>query len=141
MITITDYWMGRDAEYPLAMSPDIERNAHRTCELVSKLIAIARTAGVPFLLNPRTGSNVSSGWRPPALNAITPNAAKRSLHMTGQAVDVYDPHGTIDRWLMTDDGQRTIKDLGLWMEHPSATPGWAHVQTMPPRSGNRVFKP
>lgn len=141
MITLQDYWMGRDVEYPLAMSPDIEREAIRTCELATKLMAIARTAGLKFPLHPRNKSHVSSGWRPPALNAVTPNAARKSLHMTAQAVDIYDPEGRLDDWLMTDDGQRTIKDLGIWMEHPAATPGWSHIQTRPPKSGNRVFRP
>lgn len=37
--------------------------------------------------------------------------------------------------------QHVLVKLGLWMEHPSATPSWLHVQTVPPGSGNRVFYP
>lgn len=141
MITLTDYLMGRREQYPLAYSPDIEREALRTIELVKPLLVAAQEAGVSLERSPRTGSLVSSGWRPPAVNASTPNAAVRSLHMTGRAVDIYDPDGDLDEWLLTDEGQAMLQRLGLWLEHPAATKGWSHLQTVPPRSGKRVFYP
>lgn len=141
MITLTDYLMGRREQYPLAYGPDIEREALRTIGIVNDLLLIATGAGVTLERNPRTGSIVSSGWRPPAVNASTPNAAVRSLHMTGKAIDVYDPDGDLDEWLMTDAGQAMLQRLGLWLEHPAATKGWSHLQTVPPRSGKRVFYP
>ncbi len=141
MITATDYWMGRDKIYPFALSTDIRRNAETMVELANKLLTLAKVAGVTLETNPRTGTIVSSGWRPPEVNASTPNAAARSKHMTGQALDLYDPDGDLDDWLMTDDGQRAMADLGLWHEHPSATKGWAHLQSVPPRSGRRTFYP
>lgn len=141
MITLTDFLMGRREQYPLSYSPDIEREALRTIALVSQLLTEAQAAGVTLERNPRTGSLVSSGWRPPAVNASTPNAAVRSLHMTGRALDVYDPDGDLDEWLMTDAGQAALKRIGLWLEHPAATKGWSHLQTVAPRSGNRVFYP
>ena len=141
MITVTDYWMGRDKTYPIALSTDTRRNAETMVELANKLLTLAKIAGVTLETNPRTGTIVSSGWRPPEVNASTPNAAARSKHMTGQALDLYDPDGDLDDWLMTDDGQRALSDLGLWHEHPSATKGWAHVQSVPPRSGRRTFYP
>ena len=141
MITVQDYWMGRDREFPMAMSPDLEREAFRTVDLVNRLLVFAHSAGVTLETNPRTGTIISSGWRPASVNAKTPNAAPNSKHMTGQAIDLYDPDGDLDEWLMTSDGQETLKRLGLWMEHPAATKTWAHLQTIPPRSGNRVFYP
>lgn len=30
---------------------------------------------------------------------------------------------------------------GIWLEHPEATPGWSHWQSVGVRSGNRVFRP
>lgn len=141
MITLKDYWMGRDEQFPLAMSTGLERNAARLVEIANKLVLIAKGAGITFQPNPRTGSLVSSGWRPPAINAQTANAAPNSKHMTGQAIDLYDPDGDLDEWLMTVDGQKTMVDLGLWHEHPSATKGWAHVQSIPPRSARRTFYP
>jgi len=139
MITLTDYWMGRDLQYPLAMSPQLERNALQTIELANKLLVLAKAAGLPIENNPKTHTVVSSGWRPPDVNAATPGAAPKSKHITGQAIDLYDAEGNLDEWLLLNP--QVLKDLGLWQEHPSATKGWTHVQSIPPRSGNRVFYP
>jgi hypothetical protein len=141
VITMGDYWMGRDREYPTAMSPDLEARARLTVELVGRLLMKAGDAGIRIPVNQRTGSRLTSGWRPPTVNASTPGAAPNSKHMTGQAADVFDPDGDLDEWLMTDAGQQAMLQLGLWMEHPSATKGWSHLQTVPPRSGKRVFYP
>jgi Peptidase M15 len=130
MITPQDYWMGRDDEYPLAMTPQIQANAYTTVALANALLAVFGQ-----------GRKVNSGWRPPAVNAATPNAAPMSKHMTGQAIDLADPEGDLDDWLMSAEGHDTMKQLGLWHEHPAATKGWAHLQTVPPRSGNRTFYP
>lgn len=141
MISLADYFMGRREAYPLAMSPGIEREALRTVELANKLLAQAATYGVSLPPSPFTKSAVASGWRPPQYNATVANAAPNSKHMTGQAIDIYDPDGDLDDWLMTGEGQAALTALGLWMEHPSATKSWAHLQTIPPRSGRRVFYP
>lgn len=130
MITLPDYFMGRDREYATSLTPAIETEARRTVQLVNALLA-------------RFGETrrVNSGWRPPAINAGTPGAALRSKHMTGQAIDLADPEGDLDDWLLSDYGQAQLVDIGLWHEHPSATKGWAHLQTIPPRSGKRTFYP
>lgn len=139
MITLQDYWMGRDVEYAAALNADIRHHAAITIERVNKLLVLAKTGGVSLEIHPRTRSLVSSGWRSPAVNAATPGAAPRSKHMTGQALDVYDPDGDIDEWALANP--KILADLGLWQEHPSATKSWAHFQTVAPRSGNRVFYP
>ena len=141
MITLADYFMARREKYPAALTPDIEREAMRTVDLANKLLAQAKTYGVTVDLHPVNASPVSSGWRPPEVNAATPNAALRSKHMTGQAIDIFDPDGDLDDWLMTGEGQAALTALGLWHELPSATKGWAHLQTIPPRSGRRTFYP
>jgi len=140
-VTLQDYWMGRDKLYPLDLSTEVRKNAELTVDLVNKLLARAAEAGVKLPMSPNTKSHFSSGWRPPSINATTKNAALRSLHITAQAADIYDPIGALDKWLMSTDGQKILTEIGLWMEHPSATPTWAHVQTKPPRSGKRVFMP
>jgi hypothetical protein len=61
--------------------------------------------------------------------------------MTGEAIDLYDPDGDLDEWLMSEKGRGILEALGLWMEHPASTKSWSHLQTIPPRSGNRVFYP
>lgn len=141
MITVDDYFMGRRELYPLALSPDIERNAARTVAVANALLARALGAGIRLETNAKTGSGVNSGWRPPAVNAATKGAATNSKHMLGLAVDVHDPDGKIDAWLMTDAGQQALKDVGIWIEHPDATPGWSHWQIVQPGSGRRVFYP
>ena len=130
MISLSDYWMGRDEKFPLAMTPQIEKNAILTVQLANALLAKFGQ-----------GRKINSGWRPPQINSNTPNAAPNSKHMTGQAIDLADPEGDLDDWLMSPEGQATMAGLGLWHEHPAATKGWAHVQTVPPRSGNRTFYP
>ena len=142
MITIADYFMGRREAYPLDCSPTIERNAARTVDIVNTLLARALAAGVTVQINPKDagkGTQLASGWRPPAINASTPGASATSLHMTGEAADVYDPDDKLDAWLMTGTGLATLTELGLWLESPTSTPNWAHVQTRPPGSGRRVF--
>lgn len=141
MIEMHHYLMGRQQEHGHLLGTDLLHNAQITIECANKLLALAKTAGVSLEASPRTGSIVSSGWRPPAINAATPGAAMRSHHLACRAVDLFDPDGDLDDWLMTDGGQRALQDIGLWMEHPAATKGWAHLQTKPPRSGRRVFYP
>lgn len=129
-IILSDFWMGRDKQYPLAMTPEIQRNAVTTVALANALLAQFGQS-----------RKVNSGWRPPAINAATPNAAVLSKHMLGQAIDLADPEGDLDDWLMGDVGQATMTRLGLWHEHPAATKNYAHLQTVPPRSGRRTFYP
>lgn len=140
MISLPEYLMGRDEMYPDELTPEIKANAEETVEKVNRLINEMRDDGLPLPKN-KLGSLVNSGWRPPQVNTQTKNAAPMSKHMTGQACDLYDPEGDIDNFLMSGMGQAKLAELGLWMEHPSATKGWAHVQTVAPRSGHRVFYP
>lgn len=134
MITLTDYWMGRDKEYAKELNAATVRAAEITVKRTNLLLAEFRYA---------TGDSeqrkVSSGWRPSALNASTLGASLRSKHIIGQAIDVSDPEGDLDTWCM--DHLDTLARIGLWLEHPAATKGWCHLQTLPPKSGNRVFYP
>jgi hypothetical protein len=143
-ITIADYLMGRDRQYGHLLGTDLLQNAGVTVDVANQLLARAKAAGVTLERNPNTGSIVSSGWRPPAINGATAGAALRSLHMRCQALDLFDPDGDLDEWLLASAGG-VLAELGLWMEHPSATKGWAHVQTMPQasfkRTGLRYFYP
>ena len=82
---------------------------------------------------------VASGWRPPEVNAKTAGAALKSKHMTGHAIDLVDPDGDLDQWCL--DNQSELELLQLWQEHPAATKNWCHLQSIPPKSGNRVFYP
>jgi hypothetical protein len=61
--------------------------------------------------------------------------------MTGCAVDICDvvPERTLARWCLRN--LVFLAEVGLWMEDPRWTPGWVHLQSVPPRSGGRVFIP
>lgn len=128
MITLADYFMGRDATHAAELTPVIVANATETVMAVNALLdAFGEYRGV------------QSGWRPAAVNATTLGAAPNSKHMTCQACDLHDPDGDLDEWAL--DHPEVLARIGLWQEHPSATRGWAHFQTVPPKSGKRVFYP
>lgn len=78
----------------------------------------------------------SSGYRPAAVNAATPGAAKKSKHMICAALDIARPD--FARWCLQN--QSVLAMCGLWLEHPDDTPTWCHVQCIPPPSGARVFR-
>lgn len=133
MITLASY-LTQHAP-PGAAPDDVVEHATELVPKVNTMLAHAAADGIECAVDPQ----LASGWRPPEFNSTVPNAAPNSKHMTGQAVDVRDPDGELDAWCMTN--LETLADLGLWMEHPAATKGWTHVQTVAPRSGNRVFYP
>jgi hypothetical protein len=139
IVTVADYLMDRDRTFPQEYTIGIKANAELTVDAVNVLLKRLDASGVHLDVHPVTRTIISSGWRPPQLNNEVKNASVRSKHMTGQACDLYDPDGLIDDWLM--DNLPIDRGLGLWMEHPSATKGWAHVQIVPPRSGKVCFFP
>lgn len=141
IITLADYWMTRDRSHGLQLSTVIRGNAMLTVQLANDLLGRAGKAGIQLDVHPKTGSHVSSGWRPAVINEHTPNAAPNSKHITAQAVDIYDPDGELDEWCISEEGLAALADIGLWLENPASTKSWTHVQTVPPRSGRRVFYP
>jgi hypothetical protein len=126
VISVAEYYMGRDKKYPL--NDTLRANAEELVEKVNQLLSRFGE-----------GRRVSSGWRPPQVNAATPGAAKRSLHMTCEAVDLEDEDGQLDDWCL--DNLEVLQEIGLWLESPAATRRWCHLQIAPPRSGKRVFFP
>lgn len=136
-IRLLDYWMGRNITHKAALTPEIVQNASNLVRRVNTLISLMHD--IEIERHPVTDTHVSSGWRPPSVNATTPGAAVRSRHMTGQAIDLYDPEGAVDEWCL--DHLDLLSECGLWMESPAHTKGWCHLQSVPPRSGKRVFIP
>lgn len=139
MITLQDYVRGYDQLYPSDFTPEVFHNSATTIDRVNALIKAMQADGVVVENNPKYGHPVNSGWRPPMVNANVKGAAPRSKHMTGEACDLYDPEGELDEWCMAHPD--VLAEIGLWLEHPSATKGWCHLQVAPPRSKNRVFYP
>jgi hypothetical protein len=127
-ITLADYFMGRDCSHANELSGELRTNAALTVARANALLERAGFAGI-----------VNSGWRPHAINAAIPRASARSKHLTCQAIDLDDLNDALDTWCLHN--LCVLEDLGLWLEHPDATPGWCHVQIVPPRSGRRMFMP
>lgn len=134
MVSLSDYWMGRDAAYPELLTEAIRAAAGETVARANLLLSAYRS-----LTKDEEPRRVNSGWRPPSVNAATPGAAARSKHMSGHAIDISDPEGDLDEWCM--DHPEVLQTIGLWQEHPAATKGWCHLQIVPPKSGKRVFFP
>lgn len=127
MISLVDYFKGH---------PDPPRDVQENAvELLNRVNACLAEIPLPEARNPR----VTSGWRPADYNRTVPNAAPNSKHITGQAIDIADPDGVLDEWLF--DRQGLLIRHSLWMENPAATKGWLHCQSVPPRSGKRIFYP
>ena len=124
-------------------SPAQEEYARDLLARVAALLTDAAADGAydQKWVNPHTRSRISGspngdgdgGFRTPGSRTGAPNSA----HKEGRAVDVYDPNNSLDLWL-TD---AVLEKHGLYREAPSATPGWCHLQTRAPGSGNRTFQP
>ena len=127
-MTLENYWMGRNILYVTDLTPEIMGNAAELLERVRKLLGAFGEVRA-----------ITSGWRPPSVNATTVGAATRSRHMSGQAVDLADPEGDLDEWCF--ENQEVLQHYGLWLEHPATTKNWTHLQSVPPKSGKRVFYP
>lgn len=82
---------------------------------------------------------VSSGFRPSSVNAATKGAAKKSLHMTGKAIDIEDTKHEIANKIMAQP--ELLTKYELWMEDMGATPTWLHLDIGTRRKRElRVFK-
>ena len=144
MITIQQYWMGRDKQYPAAFTKAIQSNGVATVFLVNKVIA---------KFSAETGINLdqlASGWRPAAVNDATSNAASHSTHIIAKGEDVRDtPNRDFARWVCKN--KAFLEEIGLWVERFEWTSklnqktgeweNWVHLQTVPPLSGHRYYIP
>lgn len=120
--------MGRDKTHKDEYTEEISKNIDK---LLIPLNKFRDAYGKPM--------SVSSGWRPPSINAKTKNAAKKSNHTMGLACDFQDKDGKLDAWCLKNLNK--LAELGLWLESPDNTIGWCHLQCVSPKSGNNPFKP
>lgn len=125
MISVTEYLMGRHEEYPLSVT-----QAMHMADLLSRVNYLRAVYQKPLKVN--------SGYRPGKYNTEAGGAPK-SPHLMCQAIDLADPDGHFASWLIGH--KRLLTELGLYMEDPSYTNGWVHLQTTKPASGNIVFIP
>lgn len=61
-----------------------------------------------------------------------------SKHLSGQAVDIADPDGSLMKWCKVN--LPLLELAQLWCEEPDDQKR-VHFQTIPPGSGKRFFKP
>lgn len=134
MITLSDYWMGRNKLYAKAWTGTIQINGCKTVERVNRLLALfEKDTGIKLF-------TVNSGWRPVEVNDATSNAGKNSRHITAEACDMRDTAARdFAQWCLNNLDQ--LSQLGLWMERPQWTPTWVHLQIVAPGSGHRVYIP
>jgi uncharacterized protein YcbK (DUF882 family) len=127
MVTRDEVLKGRDRDYPL--DAELEQNLSQLLDAVNKL---RKVYGKPFI--------ITSGYRPGHYNKSA-RGAKKSAHMSCQAVDIRDTDGEIAKWCLNN--LKLLEEAGLYMESPmyTQTPAarWLHLQTRPTK--NRVFIP
>lgn len=134
-ITLEQHLMGREKTYASELTQEIINNINDLLDKVNCLL---------FELKVET-AKVSSGWRPAAINAATNGAAKKSLHMTGKAIDILDNKDQSLAYLILSRPE-LLKNYGLWIEDPASTKGkntnWVHLD-IGTRSERplRMFKP
>ncbi len=128
-LTLEMYLMGREKLYPKEYTLEVRSNAVDLVKRVNNLLN-ALQLDCPI---------VTSGWRPYAIN-MRAGGAKRSLHMSGKAVDLADKGDLLKEKIL--ENAPLLLDYGLWMERPDATPGWCHLDSgIRDSRFVRVFKP
>lgn len=131
-ISVVEFLMGRDKDFP--PTPEMVTNYGELIPKVNQILELF------FIDNPDAPRrNVNSGYRTPQTNANTPGAAKKSNHLICAAIDLSDSDGLLDNWCLKNIDK--LNELGLYLEDPSRTPTWTHLQCKPPRSGSNPFLP
>lgn len=122
-ITATEYLMGRAKIEDL--SDELRTNLSMVLNAVNALLADFGEY-----------RKVNSGYRR-AIDNKAAGGSLKSKHLTCQAIDLEDKNGKLKAFCT----EEILEKYNLYMEHGSATPSWAHLQVVPPRSGNRIFYP
>jgi len=123
MILPKEYMMGREVNYPLDM-----QQARNMADLLARVNFLVATLKIE--------TTVSSGYRPSAINK-TIGGAKLSTHTVCAGIDLHDSDGSIAKLLKSK--LEILEFVGLWMEQPSFTKGWVHLDTKTRK--NRIFNP
>jgi uncharacterized protein YcbK (DUF882 family) len=135
-LTIEQVYMGRDKQFPNDFTEEIQQNIALLVDKVNKLLED---------LNWQKKVEVSSGWRPPQINSKVSNAAPKSAHQVGMAVDIIDDSNQ-SLCLLIEQNPGLLKKYDLWMEAKEFTKGkntnWCHLD-FKNRTDRpvRIFKP
>jgi hypothetical protein len=124
-LTVDDYLMGRDRQYGITATQLLAAR-----ELVDTLNALMTKCAIQLV--------ITSGYRPPALNMLIPGSKPGDAHESCRGVDLRDSGKALSKWLV--ENVETMVILNLWMESPTDAADHVHLQSYPPKSGNRIFK-
>lgn len=128
MITLEDYFMGRDLDYPDDCTESIKANAR---QFLAKVNAFLDELQIESVI-------VNSGWRPPEINRSVGGAIKSS-HLVGRGIDLADPEQKLSEIIVKNEP--LLAKHGLYMESPKAAHKHVHLQDVPTNSGDRIFLP
>lgn len=137
-LTLKDY-LTASGRYP-DREKHPEANLNNAAKLISAVRCLLQDIGYTAPIN------VSSGFRPSAVNAALTNAAAKSLHTRCLAVDLLDD---ANQSLGKRIAERpdVLRTYGLFIEDLSNTRGkvtnWVHLDLSPTRADrpSRSFKP
>lgn len=102
--------------------------------ILCKRINIIRSHyGIPMIVT----SGLRSEEKQQQLIAAGISKASKSHHLTGEAVDIYDPDGKLIAFCKANE--RLLIEAELWCEERMGA--WLHFQIVPPKSGHRFFQP
>lgn len=124
MISLEDYLMRRDVEYPLSSEQMVAAE-----DIVAKLAQLETVYGEPLIL--------TSGYRPDAIDLMIPGAHRGDAHSKCMGVDLHDPDGALSQWC--ENNLDVLITIGFWMEAPQSAIDHCHLQTYPPASKKRIF--
>lgn len=114
------------------LTPQVIENIEKLVEVVNEVL---QELGIESV-------KITSGFRPSEVNSTISNAAKKSAHMTGEAIDILDDKDQTIAKLFTIE---VLERFNLYREDYDYTKGkwtnWTHLQIRPTASGKRIFKP
>jgi len=133
MITLEQYLSSGGRYKDRAKSPECTQEVKdNAAKLISKVNLLLKELSITIV-------DISSGFRTSGANAATSNAAKKSLHMSGLAVDILD-NANQDLAKLIVSKPELLEKYDLWIEDPQATKGkntnWVHLDI-----GNRSTRP
>lgn len=123
MITLKEYLMGRDKDFPLDMP-----QALNAADLLARVNWLFGSLEIH--------AKVSSGYRPSAINKKI-GGAKMSTHTVCAGIDLHDPDGMLAAKML--DHLDLLEECGLWLENPRFTEKWVHLDIK--QRKNRIFNP
>lgn len=123
-------WELNPRKYPTTAV--IDSNLQVLCE---RLNIVRKAWGKPMIVT----SGLRSEKQQEELIKAGKSNAKKSKHLLGMAADIKDPNGELAAFLKANP--KILEEACLWAEASEYTPGWLHLQSSPPNSGNRWFIP